>query len=352
MIEINNKLRANIRTLKPYTTARDEYKGSAEVYIDANENPFGKDYSRYPDPYQYKLKERIAEIKAVDQRNIFIGNGSDEIIDLVFRAFCNPGVDNVLALDPSYGMYQVSASINDITIKKIALDSNFELDFQDIYSAIDEKTKAIFLCSPNNPSGNCFPPDEMLELVSKFDGIVVIDEAYIDFCNQDSMKNYVLEYNNLVVMQTLSKAYGLAALRLGVGIMHEELIGVFNKIKSPYNISLSSQQAGLEALKDTEIIKEEIINIIEERERMKVELTAYAEVKQIYYSEANFLLVKVVDANELYNYLINNGIIVRNRHGQKNCDQCVRITIGTKEENQKLLQKLNEYYHAEDIVFG
>ncbi len=352
MVDLNNLLRDNIRVLKPYSTARDEYQGEAEVYIDANENPFTKKYNRYPDPYQIELKKEISKVKKIAVENIFVGNGSDEIIDLAFRAFCKPGVDNVVALDPSYGMYQVSGGINDIQVKKVVLGKYFELDFEHIYSTIDTHTKIIFLCSPNNPTGNSFPIEKMEKLVQDFNGIVIIDEAYIDYCDQASMKQFVSKYNNLIVMQTLSKAYGMASLRLGVGLMHQQLIAIFNKIKPPYNISLAAQRAGIESLADNDIIQKEIKEIIAERERLRVELTAFKEVKQVYESQANFLLIKVDNANELYDYLLTHGIIVRNRHGQTNCDNSLRITIGTQDENQKLLEKLNEYYNAEDIVFG
>jgi histidinol-phosphate aminotransferase len=350
--DINKLLRDNIREMSPYSSARDEFTGKAEIYIDANENPFDYRYARYPDPYQYKLKEKISKVRSMPVENIFIGNGSDEIIDLVIRAFCNPGKDNIVSMNPSYGMYKVSASLNDVKLKMVDLDSHFQLGFEKLKEEMDTETKVIFLCSPNNPSGNCLPIDEMLLLVKTFHGIVVIDEAYIDFCNQNSMKKYIHEHNNLLVMQTMSKAYGSASLRLGVAYAHEDIITILNKIKPPYNISVPAQEEGIAMLDKIERLEEEIEIIKNERERLTLELTAYKEVLQVYPSQANFLLVKVKDANALYTHLMGKGIIIRNRHGQKNCDNCVRITIGNPEENRKLINELNEYYHAEDIVFG
>jgi histidinol-phosphate aminotransferase len=352
MKDINKILRDNVRKMQPYSSARDEFKGSADIYIDANENPFNDKYSRYPDPYQHELKSKLTAIRGIAEENIIIGNGSDELIDLVIRAFCNPGRDNILSMNPSYGMYKVSASLNDVALKLVDLNQYFQLDFAQLKAAIDVNTKVIFLCSPNNPSGNTLPMNEMIKLVEDFDGIVVIDEAYIDFTQTPSMNQYIGKYNNLLVMQTMSKAFSSAALRLGVGYAHTDIIKILNKIKPPYNINLPAQIEGINMLNKIEQLRAEIEIIISERDRLALELTAYKEVVQVYPSEANFLLVKVEDANALYNHLMNKGIITRNRHGQKNCDNCVRITIGTPEENRALLQTLNEYYHAQDIVFG
>lgn len=353
IINLERLVRENVKKMAPYSSARDEFTGRAEIYLDANENPFENHaYARYPDPHQQALKSKISAIKKVPIDNIFIGNGSDEIIDLVIRAFCKPGIDNILSINPSYGMYKVSASVNDVGLKLVDLDKYFQLDFNLLREKIDKNTKVVFLCSPNNPSGNCLPIDEMVKLVESFNGIVVIDEAYIDFCNQASMKNFIHECNNLLVMQTMSKAYASAALRLGIGFSHTDLLKILGKIKPPYNISEVAQEEGLKMLDKITQISQDVERVKAERDRITVELTAYKEVLQVYPSEANFILVKVTDANALYDHCIAKGIVLRNRHGQKNCDNCVRITIGTPEENQKLLQTLNEYYHAEDIVLG
>jgi histidinol-phosphate aminotransferase len=353
IINLENLVRENVKKMAPYSSARDEFTGRAEIYLDANENPFENHaYARYPDPYQHALKSRLSNVKNVAVENIFIGNGSDEIIDLVIRAFCRPGIDNIVSINPSYGMYKVSASVNDVGLKLVDLDQYFQLDFDLLLEKVDENTKVVFLCSPNNPSGNCLPLDEMIKFVNTFNGIVVIDEAYIDFCNQASMKSFINDCNNLLVMQTMSKAFASAALRLGIGFGHIDLLKILGKIKPPYNISEVAQAEGLKMLDKIEQINQDVETVKAERDRMAVELTAYKEVLQVYPSEANFILVKVTDANALYNHCTAKSIVLRNRHGQKNCDNCVRITIGTREENQKLLQTLNEYYHAEDIVLG
>ncbi|MBK8636632.1 MAG: histidinol-phosphate transaminase [Saprospiraceae bacterium] len=351
MVDIQSLLRTNIKNLKPYSSARDEFKGAAEIFIDANENPFDHPYSRYPDPLQWKLKEKIAQFKKVDPQNIFLGNGSDEPIDLVIRAFCNPGVDDIIAPNPSYGMYQVSADINDVKLIQVPLRTDFTMDFDLMLSTAGPQTKVAFLCSPNNPSGNVLPLSEMKNFIASFQGLVVIDEAYIDF-QQESMKSFINDYNNLIVMQTFSKAWGSASIRMGMAFVNTEIIGIFNKIKAPYNISNPAQEQAMKMLDQMEAVQKQTQQIISERKRMALELTRFKGVLEIYPSEANFLLVKVDDANKLYHFLTSQGIIVRNRHGQLHCDNCLRITVGTPTENDILFIKLNEYYHEKDFVFG
>lgn len=351
-MDIQSLLRDNIRRLKPYSSARDEFKGEADVYIDANENPNNKLYNRYPDPMQWELKKKISQIKDVPAEQIFLGNGSDEPIDLLIRAFCYPGKDAILTHNPSYGMYRVSADIHDVGVIQVPMDKNFHLDFGAFAAAATPHTKIAFLCSPNNPSGNCLPIEEMKNFVAGFNGIVVIDEAYIDFCEQESMKKYIDLYPNLVVMQTLSKAWGAAAVRLGMAFAQKEIIDILNKIKAPYNISKPAQLAAMDILNEMEVVKQEAQSVISERKRMELELSRFQGISEIFPSDANFLLVRVDDANKLYHFLAENGIIVRNRHGQHNCDNCLRITVGTPTENDILYIKLNEYYHEKDFVLG
>jgi len=351
-MDISSLLRDNIKKLKPYSSARDEFKGEAEVYLDANENPYDLPFSRYPDPLQWKVKDKISKWKGVKPEEIFLGNGSDEVIDLLIRAFCNPKVDNILTMDPSYGMYTVSANINDVEIKKVGLDENFQLNFKAFLAAANQNTKIAFLCSPNNPSGNVLPIEEMVAFVSNFPGIVVVDEAYIDFAEQASLVSSINKYENLLVMQTFSKAMGGASLRLGMGFANATLIAILNKIKPPYNISQPTQNEALLLLDELEEMQEMTNSIIAERRRMALELTRYKEIQEIYPSDANFILVKVDDADKLYHFLTTQGIIVRNRNGQYQCDNCLRITVGTATENEILYHKLNEYYNAKDLVFG
>lgn len=351
-MDIQQLLRENIKRLKPYSSARDEFSGQADIYIDANENPYNAAYNRYPDPLQKVVKKKISQIKGVPFDNIFLGNGSDEPIDLIIRAFCNPGIDNVIAPNPSYGMYKVSADINDVRLVQVPLTPEFHLNFDDIRAAADVHTKVVFLCSPNNPSGNCIPIEDIKDFVATFQGIVVVDEAYIDFCDQPSMKEYVNIYPNLVILQTLSKAWGAASVRLGIAFASAEIIQILNKIKPPYNISKPAQEAALEILEHEDQVRQQAATVISERKRMALELTRYKGVKEIFPSEANFLLVRVDDANKLYHWLTSQGIIVRNRHGQLHCDNCLRLTVGTPTENDILFIKLNEYYHEKDFVFG
>ncbi|WP_126246887.1 histidinol-phosphate transaminase [Chitinophaga rhizosphaerae] len=344
MFDLNSLLRDNIKRLTPYSSARDEFKGEASVYLDANENSFGSplatNYHRYPDPLQWKVKYRLADIKGVPPQNIFLGNGSDEAIDILYRAFCRPGVDNVVLCPPTYGMYEVSANINDIEIRKASLTEDFQLDLQAIESAIDENTRLIFICSPNNPTANAIDKEAIEMILNNFEGIVVVDEAYINFSRHKSFIQELTEYPNLVVLQTLSKAWGLAALRMGMAFASEDIISIFNKIKPPYNINQASQELALEALGNVEQVNAWIKETVEEREKLTGELAKLSIVEKVYPSDANFLLVKTIDAKGIYSILTNQGIIVRDRSKVELCAGCLRITIGTPEENVTLLQAL------------
>jgi histidinol-phosphate aminotransferase len=347
MFDINQIIRPNIKNLVPYSSARDEFKGEASVYLDANENAFGspldKAYNRYPDPMQYQVKMRLSAIKGVPARNIFLGNGSDEAIDILFRAFCNPGVDNVILVPPTYGMYEVSANINDVETRKVSLTEEYQLNVEGISEAIDKNTKLIFICSPNNPTGNSINRDDIETLLANFNGIVVVDEAYINFSRQKTFIQELTEYANLVVMQTLSKAWGLAGLRIGMAFASEEIIEVMNKVKPPYNINEASQQLALQALQNTDLVNLWIKELLAERDKLVLKLKDMDFVLDIYPSDANFLLVKTTDANGIYNFLVQHGIIVRNRTKVELCEGSLRITVGTPEENQKLLETLQQY---------
>ncbi|MES2875589.1 MAG: histidinol-phosphate transaminase [Bacteroidota bacterium] len=347
MFNLQNILRKNIKDLVPYSSARDEFKGEASVYLDANENSFGSpldvSYNRYPDPLQIKVKQRLSEIKGVPGRNIFLGNGSDEAIDILFRAFCRPGVDNVITVPPTYGMYEVSANINDVEVRKIKLTPDFQLDMDGIAEAIDEKTKIIFICSPNNPTGNSINRTDIETILTNFQGLVVIDEAYINYSRQKTFIQELTEYSNLVVLQTLSKAWGLAGLRLGMAFASEEIIEVFNKVKPPYNINEASQQIALEALQNVEQINNWIRLTVSEREKMIEDLEKLDIIQKIYPSDANFILVKTVDAKGIYKHLVDNGIIVRDRSKVELCEASLRITVGTPEENNILISNLKNY---------
>lgn len=335
--------RDNVKNLVPYSSARDEFSGSNGVFLDANENPFNTGYNRYPDPHQKKLKEKIAELKCVETKNIFIGNGSDEAIDLLFRAFCEPGKSNVIILPPTYGMYEVAANINDVAVKKVLLQSDFQPDLNGIKNAIDNNTRLIFFCSPNNPTANSFQSKLIEQVLEKFNGIVVLDEAYIDFSAQQSFVALVNKYPNLIVLQTFSKAWGMASLRLGMAFADEKIISVLSKIKPPYNINGVTQQLALEALENPKKTKNYISTIIIERTRLVSELSTIKIVKHIYPTDANFILVKVDNAKSVYKYLVNENIIVRDRSKVELCEGCIRITIGTKEENDTLLNALKKF---------
>ncbi len=345
--DLNNIVRNNIKKLQPYSSARSEFKGKADVFLDANENCYGSPlndkYNRYPDPLQIKLKEKISDIKKIPAENIFIGNGSDEAIDILFRVFCNPGMDNIIICPPTYGMYEVSANINDIKVNKINLIPEiFQLDIPNILKAISPQTKLIFICCPNNPTGNGVKWNDIKAILEKFSGIVVIDEAYINYASYKSLIPELLNYPNLVILQTLSKAWGLAGLRLGIAFATEEIISLFNKVKPPYNINQTSQLLAIEALGNINIVNQWIKETVEEREVLSAELKKMHFVLFVYDSDANFILVKMKNADMIYGYLVEKGIIIRNRSKIDLCENCLRITVGTKEENKILLDALKK----------
>ena len=337
MIDIKKLVRKNILNLSPYSSARDEFSGTEGVFLDANENPNG-DYNRYPDPHQAELKGVLAKVKSVSPDNIFLGNGSDEVIDLIYRTFANPGKDKVIICPPTYGMYEVSANINDVEIVNIPLLSDFQLDKQTILRTIENDTtiKLIFICSPNNPIGNLIEGIE--EIIEKFEGIVVVDEAYIDFSPESTKIKSINRYTNLIVLQTLSKAWGLAGVRVGFAFAQAEIIALLNKIKAPYNISTLNQQEALSKLLKPDDFEAERKEILAERDRLEIELLKLPMVQKIYPSEANFLLVKVTDANKVYSELVTKKVIIRNRNSV--IKNCIRITVGTKQENDILLKEL------------
>ena len=343
--DINNLVRENVKQMKPYSTARDEFTDfdiADMIFLDANENPFENGVNRYPDPQQVSVKEVLAKQKFVKTNQILLGNGSDEVLDLLFRAFCEPKKDNVITLPPTYGMYGVLANINAVENREVLLSDDFQPQIEKIIEAVDENTKVIFLCSPNNPTGNSFSDESVAYLLQNFKGLVVIDEAYIDFSKKDSWSNELDEYPNLIITQTLSKAYGLAGIRLGVCYGSAEIISVLNKIKPPYNVNELTQKRAIERLGDTEKIKAEIESIITQREKLLKELLDVKFVEKIYPTEANFILVKVDDANKRYDKLIAKGIVIRNRTTQPLCDNCLRFTVGTAQENMKLIVALKE----------
>jgi histidinol-phosphate aminotransferase len=347
MFDINNILRENIKNLTPYSSARDEFQGEASVYLDANENAYGspldEQYNRYPDPLQYNVKKRLSEIKGVPVRNIFLGNGSDEAIDILFRAFCNPGVDNVIIVPPTYGMYQVSANINDVALRRVPLTTEYQLNLEGIAEAIDKNTKLIFICSPNNPTGNSINRDDVETLLANFNGLIVVDEAYINFSRQKTFIQELTEYANLVVLQTLSKAWGLAGLRVGMAFASEEIIEVMNKVKPPYNINEASQQLALKALENVDQVNEWIKETLKERDNLVLQLKNFDFVLDIYPSDANFILVKTTDPKAIYNFLVQRGIIVRDRSKVELCEGSLRMTVGTPEENEILIKSLQDY---------
>lgn len=342
MFELDKLVRKNVRNLKPYSSARDEFQGTASVYLDANENPNPSQYNRYPDPHQLKLKERISTIKKIPADQIFLGNGSDEPIDLLIRAFCEPGLDNVVIPQPTYGMYTVSAEINNVEIRSIPLTEDFDIDLSVLREAWNDHTRLIFLCSPNNPSGNLLDPEKIKTVLDLFHGIVVVDEAYIDFTNYPGFVPLLKTYPNLVVLQTLSKAWGLAAIRVGMCFASADIIAVLNKIKPPYNINILSQQVALEELHFDIRKNRWVAEIINEREKLNAGLTKIDSVQKVYPSDANFLLVKIENARHVYESLVKKGIIVRDRSNVILCDNCIRITIGTQQENQILLNELKQ----------
>jgi len=342
-MNLDKLLRNNIRSLQPYSCARDEFKGEASVYLDANENPYNAPFNRYPDPLQWEVKEQITRVKGVPAENIFLGNGSDEPIDLLFRAFCEPRIDNVVAIEPTYGMYKVSANINDVEYRKVLLDENFQFSADKLLDATNLYTKIIWLCSPNNPTGNSLDRAEIIKLLTSFEGIVVLDEAYIDFAAEGSFSEMLSHYPNLVILQTFSKAWGSAAIRLGMAFASTEIIAVLNKIKYPYNINILTQKQALSALKNDIQVKQWVKTLLTERAVLVDALQQLPIVQHIYPTDANFVLVRVDDANALYHYLVDKSIIVRNRNTVSLCLGCVRITVGTPEENQILLEELKKF---------
>ena len=345
--DLQSLVRKNICNLKPYSSARSEFEGSADVFLDANENSFGSPagfgLNRYPDPLQRELKDRIAKVKGVSPSQIFVGNGSDEAIDLLFRIFCEPGGDEVITCPPTYGMYRVSADINDIAVREARLTADFELDVPAILVAISDTTKLIFICSPNNPTGNPMDRKSILEIAWQFKGIVVVDEAYIDFADEPSMIVELADLPNLVVLQTFSKAWGMAGVRVGLAFASTEIIDLMNRVKPPYNVSGIAQQIVVDAMKKESTVNEWIITAKNERSRLENSLRNLDIVQRVYPSDANFLLVKVDDANSIYRYLTEEKIVVRNRNNVELCDGCLRITIGTHDENGRLLAVLTAY---------
>lgn len=341
-MNLQQLVRKNIWDLKAYSSARDEFKGEASVYLDANENPHREKYNRYPDPRQEKVKAKIGKIKGIDSKNIFLGNGSDEAIDLIIRIFCEPGVDNIVNPDPTYGMYEVCANINNVELRKVLLDEDFTLNADKLLEATDENSKVIFLCSPNNPSANLFNEKEVEKVLTKFKGIVVLDEAYIDFASTESWIAELDKYPNLVVIQTLSKAWGLAAIRMGMAFASPEIIGLLSKVKYPYNINELAQEYALVQLEKLEEKNAWVADLLEQRSILMEALKTLSFVKKIYPSDANYVLIKVDDANAKYKQLADRGVIVRNRSSVALCKDCLRITIGTKKENEELIAILRQ----------
>jgi histidinol-phosphate aminotransferase len=339
--KLENLIRTNLKTLTPYSSARDEFSGTSSIFLDANENPFDNGVNRYPDPQQWELKERLAEIKNISAKQMILGNGSDEIIDLLMRAFCQPSEDKVVFCKPSYGMYKVAAQINDLRIAELELDSNFQPDVKAILENND--AKLLFLCSPNNPTGKLIDKSILVRLLIEFNGVIVLDEAYIDFAADASMVKELNNYPNLVILQTLSKAWGMAGIRLGIGLASVEIIEVLNKIKPPYNVNTLTQNKALEVLSNEETYQEKIDILLVERNSMLNELRGLSFVKKVFPSQANFILVRVENANKLYNFLIEGGIVIRNRTTVALLENCLRISIGTPVENQKLFKALKEF---------
>jgi len=341
MIDLDNLVRKNVRSLTPYSCARDEFQGKEGIFLDANENPFGS-LNRYPDPYQKELKAVISRIKNIAEEKIFPGNGSDEIIDLCYRVFCDPGIDKALTFSPSYGMYEVAAEVNDIQIIRIPLNEFFRIEYDKVTPWLSDKNlKLILICSPNNPTGNCQDKNVLEKIISSFKGIVLLDEAYIDFAGKPSFKDLIDDYPNLIVMQTLSKAFGMASVRVGMAFANPDILYYFNKMKAPYNISTVNQETVIDRLSDLSVYRKEVTTIIEERTRLSSELEKLPVTLKVYPSDANFILAKFSDASKVYNYLADNGIIVRNRSSA--VSNCLRITIGTRSENNELLKALKSF---------
>ena len=336
--------RKNIWDLAPYSSARNEYAGrEARVFLDANENPYNQPFNRYPDPLQLELKAALSKVKGVPAENIFLGNGSDEAIDLPYRCFCNPGIDNVVAIEPTYGMYKVCADINDTEYRTVLLDEQYQTTAEKLLAATDEHTKIIWLCTPNNPTGNCLNRDEVIKVIEGFEGLVIVDEAYSDFSTQKPLRTELAKYPNLIVLNTMSKAWGCAAIRLGMAFASEEIITIFNKVKYPYNVNQLTQQQALEALKDPFEVDNWVKILLQERTRMMDAFEMLPICHKVYPTDANFFLAKMTDATKIYNYLVDKGIIVRNRNRVQLCQNCLRITIGTKTENSELIAALRQY---------
>lgn len=339
---IQNLIRKNIKAMEPYASARDEFEGIGKqmIFLDANENPYQNGINRYPDPQQKELKKRIAVLKNIKADSILLGNGSDELLDLMLRAFCEPNEDNIITLPPTYGMYGVLANLNAVENRQVLLLDDFQPDVKSIVSTADSNSKLLFLCSPNNPTGNCFSDDAIISLLEQFKGIVVLDEAYIDFAERESWLNKLKDYPNLVILQTLSKAYGMAGIRLGILYGSSEIIAILNKIKPPYNINELTQEKAFVGIANTAKIKDEVNTIIKERNNLIKGLSTIDFIKYIYPSDANFILIKVDNATMRYNQLIENGIVIRNRSSQPLCNNCLRITVGTPLENEQLIKIL------------
>lgn len=347
MIDITRLMRENIRKLSPYSSARDEYSGKTGIFLDANENSFGSipkgPYNRYPDPGQTELKQRISTLKGVETARIFLGNGSDEAIDLLMRVFCRPGHDNIVIMPPTYGMYRVAAEINDVGVIEVPLTTEFDIDTAVVSASVDSNTKLIFVCSPNNPTGNCFRQERIIEILEGFNGLVIVDEAYIDFCEKNGWLDQIDRYNNLIVLQTFSKAWGLAGLRVGMAFGDSMVITAMNKIKYPYNVNAVSQSMVLKALERTDLKDRVVRDILEQRNILRAGLESLNIVRQVFPSDANFLLARVRDANRVYRYLLDQGIIVRNRSNMAGCKDCLRFTVGTPQQNQALLAALKRF---------
>ena len=344
MKDLKELSRPNIWSLAPYSSARNEYAGrEARVFLDANENPYNQPFNRYPDPLQLELKAALSKVKGVPAECIFLGNGSDEAIDLPYRCFCNTGIDNVVAIEPTYGMYKVCADINDVEYRPVLLDDRYQITAEKLLAATDAHTKIIWLCSPNNPTGNCLKREEIIKVIEGFEGLVIVDEAYSDFSSQKTLRSELAKYPNLIVLNTMSKAWGCAAIRLGMAFASKEIITIFNKVKYPYNVNQLTQQQALEALKDPFEVDNWVKILLQERSRMMEAFELLPICEKVYPTEANFFLAKMTDATKIYNYLVDRGIIVRNRNRVQLCQNCLRITIGTKTENSELVAALRQY---------
>lgn len=349
MFDVNTLVRDNIARLTPYSSARDEFSGEAKVFLDANENSLGsplkKWYNRYPDPHQKAIKQKLAMVKGIAAEHIFLGNGSDECIDLLYRCFCNPGKDNIIICPPTYGMYEVSANINDVAVKKVPLLPNFELDLSGIEDAIDDQTKLIWICSPNNPTGNSLKRLDIETLLNNFKGLVIVDEAYINFSKQKSFVQELTEYPNLVVLQTLSKAWGLAGLRLGMAFASTAIIEILNRVKPPYNINQATQELVLTALEEVGQINDMIRLLVDMREALAEVFASMPTVETVYPSDANFILVKIKEARAVYEFLLTKGIVLRDRSNVQLCNDCLRITVGSEQDNTLLVDAMQDWYH-------